>query len=123
MIVHVLLCYKLRLCTHSPNWIKIYGSQFTRGQYVLCGWQDDDLPMFALIKDITVVAECPLVALEKFTTEGINNHLQSYLITSTRHVFVSKVSSLPYKDPITAHFYPGDGGLYIAMKCHVQKSA
>ena len=79
--------------------------------------------MFALIKDITIVAECPLVALEKFTTEDINNHLQSYLITSTRHVFVSKVSSLPYKDPITAHFYPGDGGLYIAMKCHMQKSA
>ena len=80
-----------------------------------------DLLMFALIKDITVVAECPLVALEKFTTEGINNHLQSYLITSTRHVFVGTVSSLPYTDPISAHLYPSDSGLYIVMECLVQE--
>lgn len=100
----------------------MYGNRFNRGQYVLCDWQDDDLPMFALIKDIIVVAECPLLALEKFTTEGINNHLLSHLITPTQYVFVRKVSSLPHKDPMSAHFYPGDGGLYITMKCHVQKT-
>ncbi len=58
------ICYDV-IYLYSPNWIKIYGSRFSRGQYVLCGWQDDDLPMFGLIKDITVIAECPLLALER----------------------------------------------------------
>lgn len=88
---------------------------------MLCGWQDDDLPIFAQVRDIIVVSECPLFVLEKFTTDGINNHLLSYLILPTRDIFVMKVSSLPMRDPLTTHLYPGDNNLYIALKYHVPK--
>lgn len=106
---------------NSPSWIHIYGNRYARDQYVLCGWQDDDLPGFAQIKDIALVTECPLLVLEKFSTAGINNHLLSYLIVSTKHVFVMKLSSLPMKDPLYAHIYPGDDNLYIVLKYHVPK--
>ena len=61
---------------------------------MLCGWQDDDLPAFALIKDVVVVTGCPLLVLEMFRTDGINNHLLAYLIMPTKHILVKKVSSL-----------------------------
>ena len=89
---------------------------------MICGWQEDDLPTFALIKDIIVITECPLLVLEMFKTEGINNHLLAYLIVPTKHILVSKVSSLPTKDPFNAHIYPGDGNLYIALKYHVPQT-
>ena len=63
--------------------------------------------MFCLTKNITAVSEYPLLVLEIF----LQKVLQSSLITSTR---ASKVSSIPHKGPITAHFY---GGLYIAVTC------
>ena len=86
------------------------------------GWQNDDLPQFARIRDIIMVVECPLLVLDTFITQGINNHLLSYLIKGTRHVFIIRVSSLVVRDTFMAHTYPGDGNLYIAMKYHVERT-
>ena len=108
--------------TYRPSWIHIYGKHFVKGQYIMCGWQHDDLPQFARIKDIILVVEYPLLILDTFITQGINNHLSSYLIKGTRHVFIFRVSSLLVRDTFMAHTYPGDGQLYIAMKYHVERT-
>ena len=38
------------LCTcYRANWVKIYGYEYYPGDFVLCGWQSDDLPIFAKV--------------------------------------------------------------------------
>ena len=84
------------------------------------GWQENDLPWFVKIKDIMVVGDCPLIAVGSYRTEGINNHLLAYLISSTHEKFIVNPSQLQNTQPLYAHTYIGDGGLYIAMRAHVE---
>lgn len=88
---------------------------------MLVGWQQDDLPQFAKIKDILVMVETPVLVVEKFITHGINNHLLCYLIEHTYQTFAVCVSQLIDTHPFTAHTYIGDRGLYIAMRSYVLK--
>jgi len=101
-----------------PNWIKIYGEEYHRSEFVQYGWQPDDLPKFGQITDILVVVGSPLLVMEKYVTEGINSHLLSYLIVRSRQSFVLKLSTLLNPHVLCGHNYIGDGLLYIAMRSH-----
>lgn len=105
-----------------PSWIKTHGEQYYRNDFVLVGWQEDDLPQFAKIKDILVLVETPVLVLERYTTLGINNHILCYLIECTFQTFALCISGLVDTHSFTAHTYIGDRGLYIAMHSYVVKS-
>ena len=89
---------------------------------MVVGWQQDDLPEFAKIKDILVIVETPVLIVEKYTTLGINNHILCYMIECTFQTFALCVSGLVASHSFTAHTYIGDRGLYIAMHSYVLKS-
>ncbi len=103
----------------SPNWVSIYGESYYRGEFLFCGWQANDLPIFGKITDIFLIVGCTLVTVQKYSTERINNHLQAYLISPTFHTQLVVLSTLPYLQTLTAHTFLGDGNLYISMRSYV----
>ncbi len=110
-------CFFLKF--YRPNWIKLYGQEFHHSEYVLCGWQEDDLPLFGRIKDILVVVGTPLFTLSLYQTLGINNHLLCFAITSAHQSSVIRVSELVHRKTLCAHSSFGDSHLYIAMRSRV----
>lgn len=113
----VSLCLYISL--YRPNWISMYGQEFYRGEFVLHKFQDNDLPQFGRIKDILVLSTTPLLAIEEYRTQGINNHLMSYCISRTNSKIVVLLSSLEEKQSYSSHIYQGDEEMYIALKSHV----
>lgn len=111
---------KFILC-FRPNWIKIYGEEYHREDFVHLGWQQNDLPEFGKIFDILIIAEFPFVYVERYKSLGINEHILGYLI---EHTYVNSciyMSELPYKNTVDAHSYMGDGGLYVVMKSYLEQ--
>ncbi len=107
---------------NRPSWIKIYGEEFHRSDFVHIGWQADDLPEFAKINDILAVGGFPLIAVEKYKSEGICNHLFAYLIHRAHSKTVIYLPNLLNKQIYSAHAFLGDGGLYVVMRSHVENT-
>ncbi|XP_065889172.1 uncharacterized protein [Dysidea avara] len=38
-----------------PTWVKVYGEEYHRNDFVHLGWQLNDLPLFTKVKDILVI--------------------------------------------------------------------
>lgn len=102
-----------------PNWISIYGQHYYRNEFILQKFQENDLPQFGRIVDIVITGETPLLYVEEYKTDGINNHLLSYLILRTNTRSIVLLSNLEEKQPYYSHFYRGDGEMYITLRSHV----
>ena len=111
----------MSLCICRPTWIKIYGEEYHRGEFIHLGWQQDDLPEFGKILDIIVIAEFPFLYVEKYRSLGINQHILGYLIEHTYANCCIYLSSVPFKSTFDAHSYIGDGGLYVILKSHLEQ--
>ncbi len=97
--------------------MKIYGEQYRKNDFLLGGFQEDDLPFFVKINDLVVAStSIPIVAVDMYRTEGINCHIASYLIKRTNEQSLLLLSSLRYKNPLYPHSYGGD--LYIILRSH-----
>ena len=84
-----------------------------------CGFQDDDLPVFARIDDIMVIATTPVISVRVFRTMGINNHLQCYSIKNAHRTELFLLTSLVLSEPLSPHQIIGDQNTYIALRTHV----
>ena len=84
-----------------------------------CGFQDDDLPVFARIDDILVIATTPVISVRVFRTMGINNHLQCYSIKNAHQTELILLTSLVLTEPLSPHQIIGDKNTYIALRTHV----
>ena len=40
---------------YRPKWVVLSGTKYTYLDYIIMGWQEDDLPLFGRIVDILVV--------------------------------------------------------------------
>ena len=103
---------------YGPNWIKIYGQEYHRSEYVVCGHQYDDLPKFGRIEDILVIIGTPLLSLGLYTILGIN-HPPCYAISNAHRPLLISLSDLAHPEPLCNI---GDSNLYIAMRSHVTSS-
>ena len=106
---------------YRPNWIKIYGEQYHRGEFVHMGWQQNDLPEFGKLLDIIIAGGFPFFQVEKYETVGINSHILGYLIRHSYTTTCVHASMLPYKNTFTAHSYIADRRLYIVLKSHLEQ--
>lgn len=79
------------------------------------------MPVFASVSAIIVIMGTVVLELDMFSTEGINSHLSSYLITPTLSQKVLVLSSLENKEVYYAHRFLGDKQLYITMRSHVER--
>lgn len=108
------------LYNYRPNWIGIYGECYYRDDFVLIGFQDEDLPSFGKIKDIAVASgSIPLVIVDIYRTQGINTHIAAYHILCTNTKSAVLLSDLITKHTFYVHLYIDDGNTYIVMRSHV----
>lgn len=106
---------------NRPNWIKIYGEEYHRGEFIHLGWQQNDLPEFGKLMDIIIAAGFPFYYVEKYETVGINSHILGYHIHHSYITSCVHASVPPYKNTFSAHSYIGDGRLYIVLKSHLEQ--
>lgn len=105
---------------YRPTWIKIYGEEYHRDDFVHLGWQHNDLPMFGKILDIFIVGGFPFLLVEKYKSMGINGHILAYLIQHTYVTNCVYIAHLLYKTVFCAHSYIEDGQLYVVLKSHLE---
>ena len=86
---------------------------------MICGKQNDDLPVFGRIKEILVIHDRAMFHVEKYLTTGIDNHLMCHAIAHTHKLCIIHASDAADSYPYSAHTFIGDGHLYIAMRSEV----
>ena len=79
---------------------------------MICGFQEDDLPLFGRIDEIMVIAATSILSLRLFTTLGLNNHLLSYVIERMHKTSLILLSGLVHQEPLTSHQRTGDDNVY-----------
>ena len=102
-----------------PKWISIYGERFYNQEFVLIGFQDDDLPYFGKIRDILMICGTPLFVIANFKTVCLYSHLSAYEVMQTNNESVVLITELTSRQPYYSHLYVGDCQTYIAMKSNV----
>ena len=112
---------------HRSDWIEWRGNKYYLGDYVLCGFQDDDLPQFSKVHDILVVESEAFLCTTLYFTRGIDRHYHGYVIVPTlekRIIYVSdKNELLGSLHPLRTHSLRSKPGtLYIVTKCIVIKT-
>ena len=96
------------------------GSKYNHSDYVVTGWQDDDLPIFARIQDILVVYHRALLEVLQYTTEGIDRHYHGYTIKRSNNKVLLWLSDLVNFHPLQAH-HLNNGYSYINLRSHIEK--
>lgn len=66
-----------------PNWIEWRGSKYFRNDYILCGFQSNDLPIFGKIYDLMDIENIVFFYVLLHETDGIDKHYHSYIIKPT----------------------------------------
>lgn len=109
------------------EWIECRGSKYRHGDFVLCGFQDDDAPLFGRIYDIIVANnEKVFFCCHLYFTDGTDYHYHSYVLLPTEQ---NKIIPLCENDtqlgllhPLQSHeLITEPGRLYIVTKSIVFK--
>ena len=85
-------------------------------------WQSDDLPAFVKIIDFIIINNVVLIQVEEYNTEGINDHLLSYLIKPTHQTSFLHLSKSFMYHVYHPHKYLGDNSLYICNRSIVERA-
>lgn len=87
--------------------------------YVLIGWQEDDLPLFGLIEDILVLNGRTAFKVIKYLTSEIDRHYHSFHIKKTSDRDFCWLSKL-----VDHHTFQGhvllNSKLYITFRSHIE---
>ena len=102
-----------------PAWVIVEGVKYQPHDYVVTGWQDDDLPIFSSIQSIFVACDTVVFKTKRATSLGIDRHYHSLLIqeTSTEHPVC--LSELKVNCVYHSHLL-NNGGLYITIRSHIE---
>ena len=95
----------------SPNWIRIHGETYHPSEFVICGFQEDDLPIFGRIDEIMVITETPIFSVRLFRTLGINNHLLCYAVECMHQKTLLLLTDLVHPEPLSPHQTIGDSNV------------
>ena len=79
------------------------GVKYTFTEYILIGWQDDDLPAFGQIQCIVVMDSILSFQVTNYHTFGIDQHFHSYVISRSNGVELCSLSELVDYHPFQAH--------------------
>ena len=103
------------------GWVKCNGTKYQAQDYLLIGWQDDDLPIFGRIKAIYHIDNAIYFKIAKFPTLGIDRHFHS--IVNGQKMLVEEVQcidSFVTTQVFNAHLLRNDL-LYITLRPHVER--
>ena len=103
-----------------PKWISLASTKYSYLDYVLVGWQDDDLPLFGRIHEILVINSTALFQVCKYTTLGIDRHYHSFCIEKQSNTAFYWLSELVDYYPYEGHVLL-NGCLYVTFRSHIPK--
>ena len=95
------------------------GIKYLQSDYVLLGWQEDDLPIFGRIQYIAVFNNNPMFGVVKYYASGIDRHYHSFIIRKTSEVAIYWLSELADYQPLQAHLLR-NGCVHITFCSHIE---
>lgn len=87
----------------SPKWITLMGIKYCLNDFVIIGWEVNDLPMFGQIMEIFSVKEKTFLQLRKYKTHGILKHYHSFSIKTTSDGTVLLLQDILYYQVYQEH--------------------
>ena len=111
------------LYVHSPSLIVLNRVKYELTDYVITGWQADDLPIFSCISTIYVVNHTPFFKVAANRTVGVGRHYHSFLLEACpdeQEESIVCVSSFIDHQTYQTHLVH-NGGLYVNVRSHVEK--
>ena len=87
--------------------------------FVLVGWQEDDLPIFGRIQYIAVINEVALCGLCMYFTYGIDRHFHSFTLNKTGEMKLHSFTELVDNQSYRAHVLQ-NGVLCLTFRYHVE---
>lgn len=105
---------------HRPKWIKKFGIKYQKSDFVLVGWQRDDLPIFGQLQDI-LVAEKVLFKVLKYENMGIDRHYHSYTIQRTPEEVLIWFSDIVDHQIYQGHTLTSNSNTYVTLHSHIEK--
>lgn len=115
--------YDYTFIVDRNDWIKWYGIKYAHGDYILCGLQDDDLPMFGKIEDILLIKNHCFLHAKLFFTKGIHHHFSSYIIEQTTKSLLVSINNNKYFafiNPMYSHVISSiPGTIFIVTKLYI----
>lgn len=88
--------------------------------YVLIGWQDDDLPRFGRIDEILVIKGNVMFIVHQCETVVIERHFHSFLIKNEHTIGLYWYSELFDFQSFQGHVV-GNSHLYITFRSQIEK--
>ncbi len=107
---------------YRPRWVIHLGIKYMCSDYLLVGWQDDDLPIFGRVQSIIVVKGNAMFLVGVYNTLGIERHYHSFVINKTANVATCWLSELADYQPLQAHLLT-NGRVYITFRAHIENIA
>lgn len=80
LIVSVIIVYMYIL---RPKWINFIGVKYSLNEFVIMGWEMNDLPVFGEIVEIVCIPYNAFLRLRKCLTIGIVRHYHSFSVKKT----------------------------------------
>lgn len=104
------------------DWIELFGSKYSLGDIIICGFMDNDMPKFGKICDIIQIVEQLFFCVQHYLTKGTDHHYQSYVLElSTTHGLVNADKSnklLTMSHPLRSHVIEASTEtVHIVTKC------
>lgn len=107
--------YALTHC--RVKWVSQFGIKYTKMDYVLIGWQADDLPHFGRIDEILVTRGIAFLTVSKHSTFGIDRHFHSFCVKESHSSCVQTIPNLPHPNTFRARQMRDD--LLITSRSHI----
>ena len=116
-VTRVCVTFMVFISIYRPKWIKYQGTVYHLTQFVLSGWQGNDLPQFSKIEELISIQDVAIMVATHYRTVGIDRHYHSYLIASTRCKSVVPLANVDSYPPVNVCALPS--GMYLTLRYHV----
>ena len=93
--------------------MRCHGTVYRIAEFVLSGWQEDDLPQFSKIDDLIYIQGVAFILATCYHTVGIDHHYHIYVISSTGCSTVMALTEADSHPPVIAKVL--SSGIYIAL--------
>ena len=103
---------------YRVSWVKWMGVKYQPKEFVVQGWQENDLPIFGKILDVFVCKAQVYYKILEYKTLGISRHFHSFVIEKTTNEKFTR--NLMEYTPVRAVI--NDQVLYVTLRTHIENN-
>lgn len=94
------------------------GTKYHPKEFIIVGWQDNDLPIFGKIISIFGSMQEVYYRIVRYKTLGIVRHFHSFAIEKTTHE--EFITDLSFVDCLPLRATERNASLYITLRTHIE---